>query len=64
MEYSVWLVMEQRISITKYATAKQLKAALTLCRDEVIQCATIISDLPKRLRKYIEAQGGNFEHLL
>ncbi|VDO82550.1 unnamed protein product [Heligmosomoides polygyrus] len=66
MDYSVWSIMEQKISTTRYATVEQLKSALLRSWDEITaeQCATIISDFPKRLRKCIEAKGGNFEHLL
>ncbi|VDO70875.1 unnamed protein product [Heligmosomoides polygyrus] len=66
MDYSVWSIMEQKISTTRYDTVEQLKSALLRSWDEITaeQCATIISDFPKRLRKCIEAKGGNFEHLL
>ncbi|VDO87649.1 unnamed protein product [Heligmosomoides polygyrus] len=66
MDYSVWSIMEQKISTTRYATVEQLKSALLRSWDEITaeQCATIISDFPKRLRKCIEAREGNFEHLL
>ncbi|VDO61588.1 unnamed protein product [Heligmosomoides polygyrus] len=55
MDYSVWSIMEQKISTTRYATVEQLKSALLRSWDEITaeQCATIISDFPKRLRKSV-----------
>ncbi|VDO33669.1 unnamed protein product [Heligmosomoides polygyrus] len=51
MDYSVWSVLEQKISTTRYATVEQLKAALLRSWVEITaeQCATIVSDFPKRL---------------
>lgn len=53
MNYSVWSIMQQKISITRYATFEQLKMALMRSWNEITvdQCATIVSDFPKQLRK-------------
>lgn len=66
MDYSVWSILEQKVSATRYATVDALKTALTRAWDEITvdQCATIVEDFPKRVKKCIEAEGGNFEHLL
>jgi len=66
MDYSVWSILEQKLSRKRYTTPEGLKAALIASWNEVTteQCATIISNFRKRLRKCIEVRGGNFEHLL
>lgn len=66
MDYSVWSILEQKVSATRYATVDALKTALMRAWDEITvdQCANIVGNIRKRLRKCIAAQGGNFEHLL
>lgn len=66
MDFSVWSILEQKVSATRYATVDALKTALTRAWDEITveQCATIINNFPKRVKKCIDAEGGNFEHLL
>ena len=65
-DYSVWAILEDKISMKTYQTVDALKAALKRAWDEmtVQECATIVSNFPKRLKKCIEVDGGNFEHLL
>ena len=66
MDFSVWSILEKKIWGTRYATLEALKAALTRAWDEISveECATIVGNFKKRLRKCIEVNGGNFEHLL
>ena len=66
MDYSIWFILEQKISATRYANVEALKTALTRAWDEISveECASIVRNIRKRLRKCIEAQGSNFEHLL
>lgn len=66
MDYSVWSILKEKVSATRYATVDALKTALTHAWDEITvdMCATIVGNFRRRLRKCIEAQGGNFEHLL
>ncbi|CAK9821600.1 Transposable element Tc3 transposase [Anthophora retusa] len=65
MDYSVWSILEQKISGKRYNTVDTLKRALERSWDEITveQCASIVGNFPKRLKKCIEADGGNFEHL-
>ena len=66
MDYSVWSILEQKISGRRYATVDALKMALTRAWDEITpeECASIVNNIRKRLRKCIEVKGGNFEHML
>ena len=66
MDYSVWSILEQKVSATRYATVETLKTALTRAWDKIggKKCATIIENFRKRLQKCIEAKEGNFENLL
>ena len=56
----------KKILRTRYTTVNAIKAALTSAWDEITveTCTSVIGNIRKRLRKSIEAQGGNFEHLL
>lgn len=66
MDYSVWAILEEKLSGRHFSSVDTLKAALIQAWDEitVADCATIIGTFKKRLRKCIEAGGGNFEHML
>ena len=66
LDYSLWSILEQKISNKRYTTVDGLKAVLKRAWDEITvpELATIIDSFPKRLKKCIEAKGGNFEHLL
>jgi hypothetical protein len=66
MDYSVWGILEEKISRKSYATLDQLKYALRKAWDEieVETLQKIIKNFPKRLKACIEAKGGQFEHML
>lgn len=66
MDYSVWSILDQKVSATRYATVDALKKVLSRAWDEITveQCATIVGNFPRRVKKCIEAAGSNFEHLL
>ncbi len=66
MDYSVWSVLQQKISGVRFKSTDALKTALQRAWNEITveQCATIVENFCKRIRKCIEAEGGNFEHLL
>ncbi|KZC13878.1 hypothetical protein WN55_06214, partial [Dufourea novaeangliae] len=66
MDYSVWSILEQKNSRTRYKSANDLKVALRRAWVEITveQCLTIVINFRERLRKCIEAKGANFEHLL
>ena len=65
MDFSVWSILEQKISGVRFKSTDALKAALRRAWDEITveQCATIVGNFRKRLHACIEAeaQGGNFE---
>ena len=56
----------QNERITIIELHKSGMKTLTRAWDEITveECATIIGNFRKRLRKCIEAEGGHFEHLL
>lgn len=66
LDYSVWSIMQQKLSGTRYTTLEQLKVALKRAWDEITveQCASIVANFRKRLRACITAEGGHFEHFL
>jgi hypothetical protein len=66
MDYSVWSILEKKVSTKNYATVGALKRALVKAWDEITpeQCSCIIDNFPKRLKACIEAKGGLFENLL
>jgi hypothetical protein len=66
MDYSIWSILEQKISATRYATVEQLKAALQKAWDEISveTCASVVDNFMKRLNACIQQKGGHFEHLL
>lgn len=66
MDYSVWSILEKKISRIQYKSIDHLKVALRRAWDEITiqECATIVSNFPKRLKNCIKSKGANFEHLL
>ena len=66
VDFSVWSILEDKISDKRFHSVDSLKAALKRAWAEITvqQCATIVGNFRKRLKKCIEAKGGNFEHLL
>lgn len=66
LDFSIWSILEQKISGKRYDTVEALKRVLKRAWDEitVAELATIVESFRKRLKKCIEADGGNFEHLL
>lgn len=62
MDYSVCSILEQKISRICYNTVEVLKVALTRVWHEImaVDCAAIVGNFCKSLRKYIEAKGGKF----
>lgn len=66
MDFSVWSILEQKVSGVRYANVDSLKSALTRAWDEITveECASIITNFRKHLQKCIEVDGGHFEHLL
>ena len=57
-DYSVWTILEEKVSATRYATVIQPKTALTRAWVEITveQCATIVGNFRKRLRQCIAIQ--------
>lgn len=66
LDFSIWSILEQKISGIRYASVDALKRALdrAWATITVAECATIVHTFPRRLRACIAANGGNFEHLL
>lgn len=66
MDYSVWSILDEKLSRFRYNNVEALKAALERAWDEITveQCATIVGNFRKRVKKCIEVKGSNFEHML
>ncbi|XP_015430243.1 PREDICTED: uncharacterized protein LOC107186816 [Dufourea novaeangliae] len=66
MDYSVWSILERKISSKKYTTVEQLKSALERAWNQITteECAIIASNFKKRLRACVKAKGEHFEYLL
>ncbi|KZC04512.1 hypothetical protein WN55_00587 [Dufourea novaeangliae] len=66
MNYSVWSILERKISSKKYTTVEQLMSALERAWNQITteECATIANNFKKRLRACVKAKGGDFEELL
>lgn len=62
MDYSVWSLLEQKVSGKQYCNVDALKRALIRAWDEISveQLATIVQNFPKRVRACMKAKGANF----
>lgn len=66
LDYSVWSILEQKISKIQFKSIDHLKLVQRRAWDEITpsECATIFENFKKRLQKCIDEKGGIFEHLL
>ncbi|KZC04456.1 hypothetical protein WN55_04262 [Dufourea novaeangliae] len=66
MDYSVWSILERKISSKEYTTVEQLQSDLERAWNQITteECATIANNFKKRLRACVKAIGEHFEYLL
>ena len=66
MDYSIWGILSAAIQGRRFATLEALKTALRRAWDKISvdQLSCIVNSFRKRLKACVDAEGGNFEHLL
>jgi hypothetical protein len=66
LDFSIWSVLEQRVSATTHTSVESLKTALMRAWDKITmeELAACVENFEKRLRACIRAGGGYFEHSL
>ncbi|KZC08084.1 hypothetical protein WN55_09976 [Dufourea novaeangliae] len=66
MDYSVWSILERKLSSKEYTTVEQLNSILERAWNQIttVECATIANNFMKRLRACVKDKGRHFEYLL
>ncbi|KAL6724287.1 hypothetical protein Aduo_019187 [Ancylostoma duodenale] len=66
MHFSIWSILEVKLSCSRCDYAGPLKRALKQVWDEITeeQVASIVNNFLKRLKACEEAKGGHFEDLM
>ena len=64
MDYSIWELREDKLKGKRFRSIAGLKNALKRVWDEITteELVITVDNFPKRLRQYIDIQGGHFEN--